>query len=127
MMPEAAYYLGKARGDLHEAGKIAAIGLAAAPARSAYYAAFHAAQAFIIDRTGKVAKTHSGVQSEFSRLARETSKIDTALPAFLAKAYKYKQVADYGVGPGAVVTVAEADDAITSAAHFVACMTALLG
>ena len=48
-------------------------------------------------------------------------------PRIAAKAYKYKQVADYGVGPGAVVTVAEADDAITSAAHFVACMTALLG
>ena len=65
MMPEAAYYLSKARDDLDEARKIAAIGFAAAVARSAYYAAFHAAQAFIIDRTGKIAKTHSGVRRNF--------------------------------------------------------------
>jgi uncharacterized protein (UPF0332 family) len=100
--------------------------LPAAAARSAYYAAFHAAQAFIIHRTGKIAKTHSGVRSEFFRLARETPELDNALPVFLAKAYRFKEVADYDVGPDAVVTVAEADDAITSAAHFIASITALL-
>ncbi len=36
----------KARDHLNEARKIAGIGLAQAAARSAYYAAFHAAQSF---------------------------------------------------------------------------------
>jgi uncharacterized protein (UPF0332 family) len=48
MTPEAGDYLEKARDHLDEARKIAAIGLAKAAARSAYYAAFHAAQAFIV-------------------------------------------------------------------------------
>jgi hypothetical protein len=47
--PEAAAYLDKAREDLNDARAIVAIGLAKAAARSAYYAAFHAAEAFIID------------------------------------------------------------------------------
>ena len=87
MTPEAKDYLDKARDHLDEARKIAAIGLAKAAARSAYYAAFHAAQAFIVERTGKIAKTHSGVRSEFARLAKDTPRIDKTLPTFLAQAY----------------------------------------
>jgi uncharacterized protein (UPF0332 family) len=60
--PEAENYLIKARDDLKDARKIVAIGLSTVAARTAYYAAFHAAEAFIIDRTGKVVKTHSGVR-----------------------------------------------------------------
>jgi uncharacterized protein (UPF0332 family) len=41
--PEATDYLSKARDDLNDARKVAAIGLAKVAARSAYYAAFHAA------------------------------------------------------------------------------------
>jgi uncharacterized protein (UPF0332 family) len=96
--PEAKDYLDKARDDLSDARKIAAIGLAKVAARSAYYAAFHTAEAFIFERTGKIVKTHSGVRSEFARLARETPDIDKALPIFLAKAYKFKEIGDYGVG-----------------------------
>jgi uncharacterized protein (UPF0332 family) len=80
---------------------------------------------FFMDRA-QIAKTHSGLRSEFFRLARETPELDNALPVFLAKAYRFKDVADYGAGPDAVVTSAEADDAITRAAHFVAAITALL-
>ena len=68
MKPETGKFLDKARGDLADAKKIVAIELANVAARSAYYAAFHAAEAFIFERTGKVAKTHSGVRSEFARL-----------------------------------------------------------
>jgi len=64
--------LKKARDQLDEARKIAGIGLAKAAARSAYYAALHAAQSFIVERTGRIAKTHSGVRSVFARLAKET-------------------------------------------------------
>ncbi|HWN51900.1 MAG TPA: HEPN domain-containing protein [Xanthobacteraceae bacterium] len=126
MTPEAADYLNKARDDLNDARKIAAIGLAKVAARVAYYAAFHAAEAFIVERTGKIAKTHSGVRSEFARLARETPEIDKAFSVFLAKAYKYKEIGDYGVGHGAVVTMAEADDAVKNAARFIDRITTLL-
>ena len=63
MMPEAADYLEKAQGDLADARKVSGIGLATVAARPAYFAAFHAAEAFIIERSGKVAKTHSGVRA----------------------------------------------------------------
>jgi uncharacterized protein (UPF0332 family) len=107
--PEAADYLSKARDDLNDARKIAAIGLAKVAARAAYYAAFHAAEAFIVERTGRIAKTHSGLRSEFARLARGMPQIDRTFSRFLAEAYKYKEISDYGVGPGASITMAEAD------------------
>ena len=72
MTPEAAKYLEKAEEDLTEARQIAAMSLAKVAARSAYYAAFHAAEAYIVEKTGRVAKTHSGVRTEFSRLAKAT-------------------------------------------------------
>ena len=126
MTPEAADYLSKARDDLNDARKVAAIGLAKIAARAAYYAAFHAAEAFIVERTGKIAKTHSGLRSEFARLAREVPEIDRSFSVFLAQAYKYKEISDYGVGPGAVITMAEADDAVTNAARLIDCIATLL-
>jgi uncharacterized protein (UPF0332 family) len=86
--PEAKDYLDKARDDLDDARKIAAIHLAKVAARSAYYAAFHAAEALIIERTGKVAKTHSGVRTEFARLLKDTSGGERAMLTFLAQGYK---------------------------------------
>ncbi len=126
MTPEAQDYLDKARGDLNDAVKIAAIGLATIAARSAYYAAFHAAEAFIMENTGKIAKTHSGVRSEFARLAKETPGIDKALPIVLAKSYKYKELSDYGVGRSATVSTTEAEEAIKSAALFIDCIATQL-
>jgi uncharacterized protein (UPF0332 family) len=102
--PEAEAYLEKAREDLLDARKITGIRLAKVAARSAYYAAFHAAEAFIVGRTGKIAKTHSGVRTEFARLLRETPDSGRTLLRFLAQAYKFKELGDYGIGPGAVVT-----------------------
>ena len=71
MTPEAANYLAKAREDLSDARQIAGIGLATVAARSAYYAAFHAAEALIVEKIGKIAKSHSGVRTEFARLAKD--------------------------------------------------------
>ena len=69
MKPEAADYLGKARQCLDDAKQIAA----ATPlhhivAREAYLAAYHAAEAYLFERTGKAAKTHRGLRSEFGRV-----------------------------------------------------------
>jgi uncharacterized protein (UPF0332 family) len=91
--PEAARDLAKAREDLIDARQIAGIGLATPAARSAYYAAFHAAQAMIFDRTGRVARTHAGVRSEFARLAKGDGRIDRSMTTFLAKAYQYRKSA----------------------------------
>jgi uncharacterized protein (UPF0332 family) len=126
LTPEAADYLAKAHGDLSDARKIAAIGLAVAAARSAYYAAFHAAEAYIVENTGRIAKSHSGVRSEFGRLAKEGPALDRTYSTFLAKAYSYKEIGDYRVDQGATVSDAEAGEAIEMATRFVEGVTALL-
>jgi len=127
MTPEEENYLAKAREDLSEARQIAGISLAKAAARSAYYAAFRAAEALIVEKTGRVAKSHSGVRSEFARLTKDDPRIDKAMTRFLAQAYKYKEIGDYGVGMDAVVAMPEADAAIRSAADFLDCVDAALG
>ncbi|MBU3889008.1 MULTISPECIES: HEPN domain-containing protein [Methylosinus] len=126
MKAEAADFLEKAREDLSDARKIAAIGLSKVAARCAYYAAFHAAEAFIIEATGKSVKTHSGARAEFARLAKDSGAIDKSLPKFLAKAYIYKEISDYGAGPGADVTPSDAEEAIVAATHFIDSIAALL-
>jgi uncharacterized protein (UPF0332 family) len=111
---------------LSDARKVATVGLATIAARSAYYAAFHAAEALIIESTGKVAKSHSGVRSEFGRLAKQTSTLDREHSVFLAKAYSYKEISDYRVGQNATISEAEASEAIESATRFVERITTLL-
>ena len=71
MTPEARAHLDKALEDLDDAEKMIGIGLSRAAARSAYYSAFHAAEALIVERTAKVAKSHSGVRTEFARLLKD--------------------------------------------------------
>lgn len=119
MTPTAADYFEKAQRDLDEARKIFSIGLAAVAARSAYYAAFHADEALIFERTGKIAKTHAGVRAEFARLTKTGPEEARALPTFLAKAYAYKGISDYGVGRDAVITMAQAQEALENAARFI--------
>lgn len=126
MTPEAGDYLNKARQSLQEARAVASIELPVAAGRAAYLAAYHAAQALIFDRTGKIAKTHSGVRSEFARLAKEDPRVDRAFTAFLAQAYTLKEIADYGVGPETGVTLAEAGQAIETAGRFVDCISSLI-
>jgi len=43
------------------------VGLNADAAREAYLACFHCAQAYIFERTGKVSKSHHGVQTQLLR------------------------------------------------------------
>ncbi len=119
-LDKAREYLGKARGLLDvmhyndEAG------------RAAYLAGYHAAQALISERTGKIAKTHEGVNSQFNLLTKGDSRIDTQLRRFLAQAYNLKAVADYETGPGSVVPVERVEAAIAAAVRFVDRVAALL-
>jgi|SRR5215472_1280587 len=97
MKSEAADYLGKARQCLDDAQQIAAAtSLYHIVAHEAYLAAFHAVEAYLFERTGKAAKTHRGLRSEFSRLARGDPRIDREFLTFLTEAYEYKPIADYG-------------------------------
>jgi uncharacterized protein (UPF0332 family) len=67
-MSETENYLTKAEECLASARANLTINETNDAGRNAYLAAFHAAQAHILENTGKVAKTHRDVQSEFSRL-----------------------------------------------------------
>jgi len=60
--PEAADYLDRARQILDEARAIAAIDLPGVAGRTAYLSVYHAAQALIFDRPGKVARSHKGAR-----------------------------------------------------------------
>lgn len=86
-----------------------------------------AAQAYILDHTGKVAKTHSGVRSQFAQLALHEPRIDAGLRTFLAKAYRLKQVVDYELGEGSDIPPEHAATAVEEAARFLDCMAQLLG
>ena len=50
--------------------------------RPAYFVAYHAAEAVIFDRTGRVTRTHKGAHSEFARLAVNEPAIDRDLGDF---------------------------------------------
>jgi uncharacterized protein (UPF0332 family) len=125
--PETADYLAKAQRTLSEARAIAGIGLAEAAGRAAYLTAFHAAQALIFERTGKVAKTHNGVRSEFAHILKDYPDTDHRFPAFLAQAYNLKSIADYGVDSEITVTLDEAQEAIDMAERFLAEVSILVG
>jgi uncharacterized protein (UPF0332 family) len=88
--------------------------------RTAYLAAFHAAQALIFERTKRTPKTHRGVRTQFSTLVREETSIDISLRRFLTDGYDLKTVADYEVGPEAVVSIDDAKAAIETSGRFVA-------
>ena len=126
MKPLVATYLAKARRSLKEARAIAGLELSEPAGRAAYVAAFNAAQAYIFNCTGKIAKTHSGVRSEFARLVKDDPRMDRTLPTFLARAYNLKSVADYAVEPEIGVSLAEANEAIKLAAAFVECIDAVV-
>ncbi len=120
MTPEAADYLGKARSTIDKARDwLNAVHRGDEAARTAYLAAFHAAQALLFERTGRVAKTHRGVRTSFARLAQEDPRIDRTLTQFLGRGYQRKEVVDYGIGPQAIVSEAEAREMINTAVRFI--------
>jgi uncharacterized protein (UPF0332 family) len=94
--------------------------------RAAYLAGFHAAQALISERTGRVAKTHDGVNSQFNSLTRDDPRIDAELRGFLGRAYNLKAVADYETGPGSVVPLERVEAALATAVRFVEVVAGLL-
>jgi uncharacterized protein (UPF0332 family) len=92
--------------------------------RGAYMAAFHAALAFIVARTGKSPKTHSGTRSEFARLARGERRISREQVWLLGWSYELKNVADYGQEHS--VSIADAERAINEASRLIETLTAII-
>jgi uncharacterized protein (UPF0332 family) len=126
MKPESAAFLQKAREFLAKAQSMLDHGWPDEAGRAAYLAGFHAAQALIFERSGRVLKTHSGVQTEFARLAKNETAFATELRRFLGRSYNLKQVADYETGSGAVVSSSQAEAALATATLLVATVTRLI-
>ena len=80
----------------------------------------------IFERTGKVAKTHKGVDIQFHKLVKAEPGLAPDLAGELSSAYRYKQIADYDTGPAQPITQTEACDAIASAEKFVAAIRRVL-
>ena len=120
MTPEAARFLQNADDHLERGQTMLAAGLNYDAGRAAYLAAFHAAQAIIFERTGKVVKTHKGVNIEFLRATKDDPRFTREQRGFLSKGYDFKAVADYDTGPISQVSSQEAVDAVEAARNFVA-------
>jgi uncharacterized protein (UPF0332 family) len=115
--PETKELLDKARECLADAIRFQPIGSRVA-GREAYLASFHAAQALIYERTSRIAKTHRGARTQFSKIAREIPYLDPDLNRVLAHGYEIKAQADYGTGPDAVISVQSAEETIADALRF---------
>jgi len=124
--PEAERSLEKADECLSTARAELQINLSSEAGRNAYLAAFHAARALIFERTGKLIRRHTGVQREFTRLAKDEPGIDKSFPVFLSQAYNLKAVADYETGPGSIVPPERAAAALETATRFVDCIRGVL-
>jgi uncharacterized protein (UPF0332 family) len=100
--------------------------LAEDAARNSYYVAFHAAQALIVERTGKRPKTHAGVHRQFHRLAQHEPTIPQPMRDFLNRAFGYKATVDYDTLPAPRISPARAASAIQTAEQFLDMIVALL-
>jgi uncharacterized protein (UPF0332 family) len=112
-------FLEKSQELLDEADAILGINRYEAAARAVYMAGLHAAQALIFETTGRIYKTHSGVNGEFSRLVRDDPRVDDPIHAFLGRPYNLKAIADYQTGP-VRTSRRSAREAIDTARRFVA-------
>lgn len=124
-MTDADAHIAKARENLRFAQYALAGDYSEEAGRSAYMAAYHAAQAFIAARTGRSPKTHSGTRSEFARLGRDEPRIARDQISLLGWSYELKNVADYD--QVAEVSRAEAERAIEEASRLVETIAALIG
>jgi len=118
--PEAERFLQNADDHLERGETMLSPGLSDDAGRAAYLAAFHAAQAILFERTGTVFKSHKGVNVEFLRLTKEDPHFNPDQRRFLSRAYEFKAVADYDIGPIAEVLPEQATAAIDAARRFVA-------
>jgi uncharacterized protein (UPF0332 family) len=96
--PEVEEHLDKARECLVRAKIILGAGVGEDAGRDAYLAAFHAAQALIVARSGKVVKTHRGVHRLFAQLAKNEARL-REFSCFLSRAYNLKEYCRLRIRP----------------------------
>jgi len=123
---ESASFLEMAHGHLADARAVAGLPLSHLAAREAYLAGYHAAEALVYARTGRVAKTHRGLRTRFADIVRTEPRVDQEFVRFLARAYELKSIADYGGAPGVQITAEEEAAAIDLADRLIACVESLL-
>lgn len=123
MKPKSATFTEQAAIMLERAVVMLTVGLNKDAGRAAYPASFHAAQAYIFERTDRVSKIHRGGQAEFFRLTKDDGRGDQSLRRFLSQAYEYKSIADYFSGSSATVSP---EEAVETAKLFVAHFSALV-
>ena len=82
MTPEAARFIAKARQCLADALPYQPL-VPRITGREAYLAAFHAAEALVYERTGKIARTHRGLRARFALVNGNAPRIDKSLSEFL--------------------------------------------
>lgn len=126
MTPESTTYIKHAQVMLGRAQVMLTAALHEDAGRAAYLACFHVVQGYIFERTGRVSKTHRGVQTEFLRLTRSQDHMDDNLRGFLSRAYQYKSIADYFSGSDATISAEDAAAAIATAERFVTHVAALI-
>lgn len=126
MTRETADFLAKAHRLAADASPMLEAGFVEAAARTADLAGFHAAQALIFDQTGRVLKTHNGVQAEFARLVRDDGRFEARQRSFLSRTYEFKAIADYGVGADEGITSDETRDAIAELTDLIAAVEGAL-
>lgn len=126
MTPEAGRFLQNALNHLERASTMLSVSLNEDAGRAAYLAGLHAAQAFIFESTGKVFKTHNGVQTEFLRLTKDGPRFTPKLRTFLSHAYNLKAIADYEGGPGSEVSAEQATSAVEAGKQFVTHIAGLI-
>jgi uncharacterized protein (UPF0332 family) len=123
--PEAGRFLEKARQCLADAVVYQPL-VPRIAGREAYLAAFHAAEALVYERTGKIAKTHRGLRAQFARIVKDEPSVDKPISEFLGRAYELKSLADYGTGSEAAISFKTANSAVETATRFVDCIASLL-
>lgn len=126
MTPEASAFLFKAREFLLKAEDMLADDWPDEAGRAAYLAGLHAAQAVIVERTGRIIKRHRGVRNELWRLVKDEPGFDPALQAFLGRAYNLKAIADYETGADSYVPPDLARASIDTARRLVEAVEAIL-
>jgi hypothetical protein len=67
------------------------------------------------------------VRTEFWRLAKDDPLIAASMRAFRHKAYRYKEVGDYGFKPNELITIEIAGTAISVAVAFLEGLRKALG
>lgn len=124
MKQATADHLAAAERSLAKAAAIISLPLFDEAGRSAYYAMYHAAQAFVVHRGFKSAKTHRGLRQLFARAVYLDASVQHLLTP-LTNTYQHKWVADYDT-TGLEVTEMEAKAALAEAAQFLASIRAAL-